>query len=298
MKFIFDNVCDAASLRQGDLLQKNELLSAAIAQAHPYYRDAAHYTNFMVVTQSCDLVRRGGKLNAPHITICAAKPLSYVLDKKLSRLAEKEYGEIDLRVFKTAHRKSLEQYLERLLHNTEEGLFFIPADSCPQLGDDICVDLSLSIALRVDHYDAVLQSKIAQLDGVFAAKVGWLKGNIYSRVATTDIEEQLGGAAKEYKQKFIGEILDTRAFWVSDAQLRMLNSHRKTIKAAAGEDLTNETVAAFLSTVPPDIDQVVDAVVDRLVKRQIVAEDKRTATRNVLINDQKITSLIRGIKAG
>lgn len=296
MKFIFDRL-DATTLRQGDLLQKNEALSEAVAQAHPYYRDAKHYTHFMVVTQSCDLVRRGSKIGAPHITICAAKPLSHIVEKRLSSLAEKEYGEINLRVFKKTHRRSLEQYLERLLHNTEEGLFFIPADACELLGEDICVDLSLSIALRVEHYEAILQAKIAQLDGVFAAKVGWLKGNIYSRVATTDIEEQLGSGAKEYKKKFIGDILDDRAFWLSDSQLQMLAAHRRAKAGQDHEELTNEGVAAFLTTVPADIDQVVDAVVERLVSRQILTEDKRITTRNILMNDRKITSLIKALRA-
>ena len=76
MDFIFTkpNDVDYGSLRQGDLLIKNPHLKAAIAEAHKYYADTPDYTHFLVLTQSCDLVRRGKKPpKSRYITLAAAQ---------------------------------------------------------------------------------------------------------------------------------------------------------------------------------------------------------------------------------
>jgi hypothetical protein len=88
--------------------------------------------------------------------------------------------------------------LERLLHNTEDGFFFLKKDSHPELIEDLCVFLALSVAIRADQYEACLTAKIAQMDHIFAAKVGWLVGNLYSRIGTPDVEEKIANS-DEYK---------------------------------------------------------------------------------------------------
>ena len=71
-------------LFQGDVLCRSNEIVKAIGQAHQYYADAPHYTHFVVITQSCDLVRRAGDFNAPYITISAAKPLRSVMNEYLA----------------------------------------------------------------------------------------------------------------------------------------------------------------------------------------------------------------------
>jgi hypothetical protein len=63
--------------------------------------------------------------------------------------------------------------------------------------------------VRKESYDAILESKIAQLKETFQAKLGWLIGTMYSRVATTewDIEKPTellsGEISKILKRTFI-----------------------------------------------------------------------------------------------
>ena len=60
-------------LRQGDLLEKTEALEELLEEVHPYYLKDT-YTHFLIITQSCDLVRRNG--NPPksrYVTIAGVR---------------------------------------------------------------------------------------------------------------------------------------------------------------------------------------------------------------------------------
>lgn len=48
------------SLCQGDILEKTDDLIAILKEVHPYFLNES-YKYFMVLSQSCDLVRRNGK---------------------------------------------------------------------------------------------------------------------------------------------------------------------------------------------------------------------------------------------
>ena len=218
MDFIFAPAAevDASSLRQGDLLLKTDALKAAISVAHSYYAEAEDYTHFLVLTQSCDLVRRGGKPKSRYITVAAARPLSVVVARVLEKYRFPKF-DFPFVVCPSSNAVSAQHFLERLLHNTEDGYFFIRKDEARGINQDLCVFLPLSIALRVDHYDVCLSTKIAQLDNIFAAKVGWLAGNQYSRVATPDVEEKLD-APSEYKKAFYKEALFEDTAWLTSQQ--------------------------------------------------------------------------------
>ena len=62
---------DSADLEQGDLLQPDDGLRAAIEDVHPHFVDPK-YTAFIVLTQTCDLVRRverGRVCKAPYVNL-------------------------------------------------------------------------------------------------------------------------------------------------------------------------------------------------------------------------------------
>lgn len=46
--------------------------------------------------------------------------------------------------------------------------------------------LPLSMSIRVDHHEACLERRIAQITDHFQAKLGWLRGQQFSRVGTPD----------------------------------------------------------------------------------------------------------------
>ncbi|MGM0584953.1 MAG: hypothetical protein ACQEUZ_09920 [Pseudomonadota bacterium] len=295
MKFVFKALgeLDRGSLSQGDVIRRSEALSEAIREAHEYYATAQDYTHFVILTQSCDLVRRGQDIKAPYVTIAAARPLSVVVEKFVSSHIEDVHGTV---LAKTSARRRLEEKLERIIHNTEDGLFFLPKDGCDALNEDLCVFLHLSIALRTSHYNTLLENKIAEIDDVFRAKLGWLAGNIYSRVATPDIEEYVSDS-KSYKRAFFEANTPTDdVLWLSSLQSTVFKTKAKELAKDMGvAELPEDTANDLISGVPQDLDIVADAIVQRLLKNDLISGDEDTMrkTKNSIKNTPDFKSAVK-----
>lgn len=185
MHFTYEKV-DKESLYQGDVLRRTPKLDALLQEVHPHYFQKKRYGHFLVLTQTCDLVRREGTIcKSPYISIAAARPASDVVSKEITRLQRSEI-EKTLRFCSEKTRPKVDQFVERLLNNNEAGYFFLAAEELKGLKEDHCAILRLSIALKVDHYETLLESKIIQLKESFQHKLGHLLGAMYSRVGTED----------------------------------------------------------------------------------------------------------------
>jgi hypothetical protein len=82
------------------------------------------------------------------------------------------------------------QFLERVVNNIVDGIFFIPRGAAETVDDHLCAFLPLSVALRATHYEVCLSAKVGQVKDIFAAKIGSLASNLYSRIATPDVHEE------------------------------------------------------------------------------------------------------------
>lgn len=283
-------------MQQGDILQKTAQLKDALNAAHAYYAEAPDYTHFMVLTQSCDLVvRQRRKPKSRYITLAAVRPFS-VLAK---RIIEKHKIDIDfpLTVCQRDFELSVKNTLERLLHNTEDGYFFIRALSHPNIHEDLCVFLCLSVALRIDHYEACVSSKIAQLNEIFQAKIGWLVGNIYSRVGTPDLEEHESDP-DTLKDQFYQEAMYKSTAWLSSAQLKKLKALvRKWRIEHPGEEMTTAVAQDLIALIPKPIDIVAERAVEQLASAELLPRDSDALdrARNILRNDGGFQRLVRQV---
>lgn len=296
-EFLFANPAEEQgdSLQQGDILIRSELLKETLRQAHHYYAEAPDYTHFMVLTQSCDLVRRGTrrKTNAPYITLAAIRPFEALTERIFAKHA---YPDVDfpIKLCDKAAEERARNALERLIHNTENAYFFIPKNSHPRIVSDLCVFLQLSVSLKVTHYDACLSSKIAQLSNIFQAKVGWLTGNVYSRVGTPDIEEE-DPNPNLIKQQIYDEALYQHTAWLSPHQLADLKDRIKRWKVANnGRPLTKEDAQQLVSSVPTELEMLVNRAVDQLKQAKLLADSADAAQRvaNLLKNDRIIKRIV------
>jgi hypothetical protein len=297
MEFVFapEGQTDFSVLQQGDLLIKNEKLASTIRTAHPYYADADDYTHFIVLTQSCDLVRRDGKKTpkSRYITVAAVRPFSIVLDRQLPKASLRLIDGIQ--VCDVTKERIIKNFLENALHNTVEGFFFIRKKSHPAVNEDVCAFLALSIALRAEHYDNCLQAKVAQVTDIFAAKIGWAVGNMYSRVGTPDIEEHERDA-EAYKKAFYEESLGSKALWLSNVQYKKFSDELgKWQKLNKGKQITLEDMLSIASGIGRDMDFVADRIVKTLEDNGILRldESSRKAALNVLRNDEGLISILR-----
>lgn len=186
--FTYKNPPDMHSLCQGDLLKITDSIRGILKDIHPYFLNE-QYKYFMVLTQSCDLVRRNGsKCKTPYITLAAVRDFDTFFEDYLikDKCAEKVN---DILLMDSKKRDRAYQFLERLYNNTEPDYFFLYREAALSFPNSMVVTLKVSIALKSElHYDACLAAKVLELSDEFKAKLGWLVGNIYSRVGTTDWE--------------------------------------------------------------------------------------------------------------
>jgi len=176
---------DKGTLCQGDILAKTEDIVKHLTSYHPYYGDHEDYKYFMVVTQSCDLVRRNGKpCTSPYITLAAVRPVQVVLIREAAKRQDKWQQEA--KVISSKERDNLIKFLASLIDNNKERYFYIHSDIDCGIDLNCCAFLQLAVTLKAQHYETCLAAKICQLDETFQAKLGYLIGHMYNRVGTTE----------------------------------------------------------------------------------------------------------------
>lgn len=297
--FIFEPTeqIDRKQLLQGDLLHRTPALADAIGQAHSYYATASDYSHFLVLTQSCDLVRRkGGGCKSRYITICAVRPLSLAVGRELQRYTNPLAG-CPLPIGNVENHVLARQYLERVLNNTVDGIFFIPRGAADTVDDHLCAFLPLSVALRVDHYETCLSAKVGQAKEIFAAKVGSLASNLYARIATPDLHERNDRKAVEaYTKKFLDELGFSSVIWLTPFQRAFLEAKiAETLRASGEDQLTSEEAVGLLSALPREADAIADRIVKVLTDNRLLADDPEIhrKARNVLKNDREYQKLAK-----
>lgn len=173
-------------LNQGDVLERTPEVEQILHEVHPHYK-RADYPFFIVLTQSCDLIRRGDRPCASrYVTVAAVRPLRLVLEREVRRF---QYNPIEakLGICSRAQHPKMVQLAERLLNNNQGEYFFLQREPGSGFEHDHCAFLQLSIALKAElHYETLLAAKILQLSDSFQHKLGHLVGTMYSRVGTED----------------------------------------------------------------------------------------------------------------
>lgn len=222
-------------LQQGDILKKTDALKAILADIHGYYTTKEDYTNFLVLTQTCDLRPRAVGYKAKYITLAVVRPLDLVLNREFEKIVDLDLGQKG-KVGGSKHRNRARQFVESLLNNNINEYFYLHEETTKGLHEACCAFLRLSISIKIDHYDACFKARFLSLDETFQAKLGWLTGNMYSRVGTEEWEAARG--KEEYSEK-INQLLEQDWLWVDDKKLllanqdkpdNLLNKEEKTIR--------------------------------------------------------------------
>jgi hypothetical protein len=78
--------------------------------------------------------------------------------------------------------------LERLLNQNEQafGLFYLHPDDEIGINVPSIALLRVTVTLRVDHYEVLKRARRGRLSSEFQNKLGWLVGNLFSRIGTQD----------------------------------------------------------------------------------------------------------------
>ena len=283
-----DDIC-RTDLMQGDVLERTQEINELLQSIHPHFYNDQKNLFFMVLTQSCDLVQRGNsrKCKASYITIAPVRSLDLVFDKHLSQLGYSRV-EAELPVMTSKSKGKASEFLQRLFNNNETGYFFLDSEGT-KLSEDSVAFLTLSIAIKADlHYEKCLEAKVLELTDTFQAKLGWLVGQMYSRVGTPDWDNNL------VKEK-VKNLLESTSIWVDDDKIKALESEYKSFSSSnPGIKMTKTDVAKAIRNVPTRKQQVLGQV-EKIVTETLGQEgaDHVLKLRKRLKNDAALTSLLK-----
>lgn len=213
------------SLNQGDILHKTHDICELLEDVHQHYLKD-DYKYFIVLTQSCDLVlRKNGNCKARYITLAAVRPLDTAFDREL-HACQKHYFESVGGMCSLDYKARIYQFLEKVFNNNHTEYFYLHEDETVAFPESCCAFLRLSIAVRADeHYEKCLNAKFVELTEEFRAKLGWLVGNLYSRVGTKDWVPD-NCTTPEFR-KLINQQLERKVLWIEKKRLNKLKRHLK-----------------------------------------------------------------------
>ncbi len=277
-------------LEQGDILRKSDELSELLERVHPHYHVSSSYHYFLVLTQTCDLVRRSAKSNCKsrYITLAGVRPLDLAVLREVEKYQKNDF-ERHANVCNQNKKQGIEQFVERTLNNNEPTLFYLHEEPSLGINQPMCAFLRLSIAIRAhEHYELCMNSRVAALTEPFRAKLGWLVGNIYSRVGTEDWVPKV--ASKEDFRAKIDTIVDCACTWVDGKKLSQAKeTARKNgtdIKSSSPEDLRK---LISDQTIETNAEIVRDIIRQTLSNRSLLSDNA--------LDEKTIETVIRSLQS-
>ncbi|MHB1561824.1 MAG: hypothetical protein ACYC61_30610, partial [Isosphaeraceae bacterium] len=144
-------------LYQGDIILRTEPLLNVLGSVHRYFCDEK-YLAFIVITQTCDLVVRGGECKASYINLAVVRSLESmmrgILDAKCKTPLAGVYYEDG--------RAEINELIERIINQNEQtlGLFYLEPDGDLKLAVGAVALLRVTIALRAQHYQDLKDARI------------------------------------------------------------------------------------------------------------------------------------------
>jgi hypothetical protein len=286
MHFTYEESPNKAELMQGDVLQRTPALNKLLSEVHPHYFKHAKNQYFMVLTQSCDLVQRRARgCKTRYISIAPVRTLDYVVDRYIRQSSAAIKAELPVIGDKSKSKAS--EFLQRLFNNNEPEYFFL-CENGTDLNADCAAILQLSVAIKADiHFQTCLDAKIVQLNQTFQAKLGWLVGQLYSRVGTIDWEH---GKLNEKIKK----VLKDSAICVPESNIDFLETeYKERCKTDPDAVMSEGDISKISSSAPTKrqlvIDQAVEVITGTLGQGR---EDEAAKLRRRLESDAGLTKLL------
>lgn len=194
------------SLCQGDILARE--IVAPVLQGHlDYFAQQEHFIGYCVVTQSCDLAN--GRCE-DFVTLAVMR----YIDEAFLRIRFDRWDNAEKR------RRMLENIINHDFN--KRAYFYLPADNDMGVPEAV-VDLRVTFALDSDlHYAKLLEARRVSLSDLYAAKLGWMMGHLFSRVATPDWDDAGLAQTKKAYAKALNDSI-TQADKTSLKYLFLLN---------------------------------------------------------------------------
>jgi hypothetical protein len=274
-------------LCQGDVVKVQGELLEIFQKFYPALDHRADRNDqfALILTQSCDLVRRRGSESKPscnHINVCIVRTLSSHIKREVKTLNKQGLEWNNHQVLPKLAFDGLKDRLAKLINNSEsKEHFFLPKCEC--FPEDMLAILPLSFSFRAsEHYKKFIENRVVSLKPEFCAKIGMLISRYYGRVATMDLCT-LGWRSDE--------ITDKAQFILNQLRIYGSSSKIKKLKIL----LKKNHVQAFSTDELDKLDLEIKASENLEAVQPFINEANRTALdliSRLISNDEKRTELL------
>lgn len=181
----------------------------------------------IILSQSCDLVRRGKKhlLKTPYITIALLEPIEKFIEQKFSKTIESLVEEHSVQhgnyriINKEKLLNKISEKCSKLFDNRETFYFFISIELKKEQTKMFYVNLVKTFPFKVMHYETFAKSAQYELNTSFANKLGDMLSYIYGRIGVENYDKkQMEYLLNLMNEKLIS-ISQRKAGQIRDCQL-------------------------------------------------------------------------------
>jgi hypothetical protein len=244
-----------------------------------------HFTYEENLTKD-ELMQGDGETKARYISLSPVRTLDHVIDLQMQVFRASIKAELPVISDKSKGRMTT--FLQRLFNNNVPDYFFLAANG-PGLTSDYAVFLQLSIAIRADlHLQTCLDAKLLQLTQAFQAKLGWLVGQLYSRVGTTD------WSRTELTVK-IKNILKDAAICVPESTIAQLEAQYQELSDGNPDAVMSQSqiskVAARAPTRKGRVFERIETIVIDALGQERINEARKLCSQ--LESDEALTALLK-----
>ncbi|MBW1834516.1 MAG: hypothetical protein JRI62_07025 [Deltaproteobacteria bacterium] len=291
MHWTYENVSPDDDLCQGDILEPTEDLKNLFNEVHPHFTHPK-YRRFFILTQTCDLVQRKEKSNtcsATHINLSVVRSLHDVIRDSLKN----HFGYLAPGIYSEHMKRSVQMMIERLVNQNEIalGLFYLHPDADAGITVPSVAILRVAISVRAtEHYQTLQGARVGKLSKEFQPKLGWMVGNLFSRVGVRDWKEE----TENEEERMINDILcfsRKKPLWINHKMYKKILKERPDFDTFSVNE-QEEVIKTFL---PPPAKEKAIAIIAKTIKNVVPkipeAEIEKITSR--LINDQQLEAQMR-----
>lgn len=184
----YTNFGTKEDLQQGDMLFALPEDCLSLKSIDTFFT-VEQIRGYLVVSQTCDLVRRP-KLNAECINLAVILSLAHVLQN----LFASKLGYLQAGIFNESNREDTLDFIAKVVNQNEwaRALFYLHPDLEAGITVHSVALLRFVVPIPTTKYDRLLKLRCGRLTTEFQNKLGWMTGNLFSRIGVPDWKEKVG----------------------------------------------------------------------------------------------------------
>ncbi|MCX7048203.1 MAG: hypothetical protein NTX50_22305 [Candidatus Sumerlaeota bacterium] len=145
------------------------------------------------------------------------------LEDLIASSLRNQFGYLGPGIFKKEIKERALMLIERVINQNEQnlGLFYLHPDADAGISVRCVAVLRVSISVKAnEHYRTLIAARVGRLQQAFQHRLGWMVGNLYSRVDVRDWKEDTEGKEEEELIQEIFRFNRMEPLWVASKTIR------------------------------------------------------------------------------